>query len=381
MWGFKQSKPEPEENPEHTIEEWSERAAFLERAVRNLLILTKEFTFDVDELHTADFKKQLDHYIEQLPNEWRIRVLGSDLEQCQQGIQGFAKRQLEYIEQRESEYREIIENLVSGLANSGLENEKFCKKMESCGQALEKVARLDDIRKLKSALNEQLSLMNREIKKKRDQEGEALKELRSKVSHLHLELQSAVEEGRVCSLTRVGNRRAFDENLQRRYEQSCLFWKPFAIIMIDIDNFKKINDTYGHTTGDHVLTNLAQCLRGHVRSDDLVARYGGEEFVIILGGSSLRGARKRARALVKVVDGVAFMTDQRVEIPVTISAGVALLREGDTAETLVERADRALYLAKKSGKNRAVCESSLPDAEKKGVGDLALSLLETLKLA
>ena len=377
MWGFREVKStELDRQPE----EWESRARFLEVAVRNLIILTKDFAFDLDELQTPAFKAQLDTFLEELPKEWRPRALENNFRTRQNQIQDFSKRQRSYIEEKEAEFRQIIDTLVSGLAKAGAESDEFCKTMESCGQALEKVAKLDDIRKLREALNQQIGVMSQEIRQKRDRDAKALEQLRKKVSNLHLELKTAVKEGRACPLTHVGNRRAFDESLQNRYEHCCLVWKPFALILMDIDNFKKINDTFGHTAGDRVLTNVARALSKQIRSDDMVTRYGGEEFAVILGSATLRGAKKCARKLVKMIDKLAFLSEDGVEIPVTISAGIAMLKQEDTPESLIRRADEALYAAKANGKNQAVCEQYKPKSRSHGMGRMARGLLETFHL-
>jgi diguanylate cyclase (GGDEF)-like protein len=119
--------------------------------------------------------------------------------------------------------------------------------------------------------------------------------------------------------------------------------------MLDADHFKRINDTYGHQTGDEVLRKVAEIARQEIRAEDLVGRIGGEEFVCILSGMSGREARALAERLCRAI---AKGTERAISPTVTISLGLALLRDGDSLETLMRRADAALYEAKEGGRNQ-----------------------------
>ena len=132
-------------------------------------------------------------------------------------------------------------------------------------------------------------------------------------------------------------------------------------MMIDIDDFKQINDNFGHTIGDRVLMALAQKCRNHIRGEDFLARYGGEEFTIILEGASLRIALKKAREICSLIASVRYATSESQKddyLSMTVSIGVSQYKKGDSAGDLIERADKALYDAKRKGKNRAVSRKS-----------------------
>jgi diguanylate cyclase (GGDEF)-like protein len=125
--------------------------------------------------------------------------------------------------------------------------------------------------------------------------------------------------------------------------------EPLAVLMFDIDHFKRINDSFGHQTGDEVLCKVAAIARAQIRAEDLVGRIGGEEFVCILSGVGGREARSLAERLCRAI----AQGTERAECPTaTISIGLALLRAGDTVETLMRRADAALYEAKENGRNQ-----------------------------
>lgn len=156
----------------------------------------------------------------------------------------------------------------------------------------------------------------------------------------------------IDKLTQINNRLKLDEILQSELSRSIRYGTDLSVLMLDIDHFKKVNDTFGHLTGDMVLTKLADLLKNSVRGSDTVGRWGGEEFLIILPQTSLSSARSAAEKILTSVENVEFPNVKHI----TCSAGVATFREGDTPEKLLSRADTALYHAKKAGRNRVRCE-------------------------
>lgn len=161
---------------------------------------------------------------------------------------------------------------------------------------------------------------------------------------------------RVDGLTQVANRRCFDEALEREWRRMAREQKPFALLLGDIDFFKKYNDSYGHQQGDDCLRRVAKALEGAVlRPGDLVARYGGEEFVLLLPGSDLEGALLVAERALEAVSRQQIEHKASTASPhVTISLGAACMHpnQGGTPDELVVRADQALYRSKEGGRNR-----------------------------
>lgn len=158
-------------------------------------------------------------------------------------------------------------------------------------------------------------------------------------------------------LTGVYNRQKFDEVfsgwLGRREEDA----DGFSTIMFDLDNFKKLNDTYGHLMGDEVLVGSVDAVREGIRTRDIFARWGGEEFMILLPGTSLEAAAGLAERLRATIEGLEFPQGART----TASFGVTAYQPGDTTDSVIIRVDECMYRAKQEGKNR-VCVSTPPDA-------------------
>jgi len=167
---------------------------------------------------------------------------------------------------------------------------------------------------------------------------------------LHFEMERmAVTDG----LTGLMNHRRFQERLSEEFRRIVRHSEPISLILADIDHFKKINDEYGHPTGDEVLKRVAGVLKEMVRDIDIVARYGGEEFAIILINTDGEGACMLAERIRKAIEKKEF-TFRGSRIPVTISLGIASYpKNSRIKEDLILRADKALYSAKSKGRNRS----------------------------
>ncbi len=157
----------------------------------------------------------------------------------------------------------------------------------------------------------------------------------------------------IDSITGLYNRRWLQQMLPRQMERSKSSGEPLGVLMIDIDHFKRFNDTFGHLAGDCALGTVAQSLTENLRPADMAARYGGEEFAVLLPDSDLNGARLAAERLRVAVERTAVNSPDQDEISrVSISLGVAQLQPEDCADSLLDAADKALYRAKAAGRNR-----------------------------
>ncbi|MBX7084140.1 MAG: GGDEF domain-containing protein [Nannocystaceae bacterium] len=160
----------------------------------------------------------------------------------------------------------------------------------------------------------------------------------------------------VDGLTQIFNKRYFIETLERELSRARRYDRPLALMMFDIDHFKKCNDTYGHRAGDHVLRHMADLVRQRARKVDVIARYGGEEFAVVLPEIDLAGAAQFGESLRKMVEEEEFVFEGR-RIPLAVSVGVADLDPAiASADDLIKKADARLYRAKQSGRNRVVAD-------------------------
>ena len=162
---------------------------------------------------------------------------------------------------------------------------------------------------------------------------------------------------RYDALTGVYNRRTFDEKIAEEVARAHRYRRPLALLMFDIDHFKRCNDTHGHRAGDYVLSQVAQLVKQRVRKDDFVARYGGEEFAVIVSELEPPGPSHLAEELRRLIES-AQVVFEGTHIPVTVSIGlVSWLPRFETAGQMIEAADQCLYRAKSSGRNRVVAAS------------------------
>jgi len=187
------------------------------------------------------------------------------------------------------------------------------------------------------------------------------------------EIQCQLEEAMTDALTEIPNRRAFDFELERRLAECRRAGTDVSLLILDIDHFKQFNDRYGHQTGDDVLRVVAGTLRQAMREMDLPARYGGEEFAAVLPQTGLEDAKRAAERVRTAIETAKFDCEHG-ELKVTVSVGISQARGADQPGTLIERADGALYAAKRGGRNRSyfhddgksvpvVDEASCPDSE------------------
>ena len=197
----------------------------------------------------------------------------------------------------------------------------------------------------------------REEARRREQAGRTAR-MHSRIADLEREAQDLYRKldhekhgARLDPLTRVANRKSFDERFAQEIEGRTD--NPVTMLLWDIDDFKVINDSYGHRAGDRVLQTVANCFVSGLRAEDFVARIGGEEFVILLAALEPEVALRIANDLCAAVEALRFHF-RGTPVRVTASCGLTDLRDGDAAGAAFDRADAALYLAKRDGKNRCV---------------------------
>ncbi|MCI5050068.1 MAG: GGDEF domain-containing protein [Rickettsiales bacterium] len=186
-----------------------------------------------------------------------------------------------------------------------------------------------------------------------------LEESRQEIDQLKEKLDMAKKESEQDFLTGLFNRKALDKRIASLAEESKDTNQPLSIMMIDIDHFKKFNDTYGHQIGDQVLKIVAKALKDSLKGSDIVARYGGEEFSVLLPETPLVGATAAAEAVRKNIASKELKRRDTGENygQITVSIGVACFKlDSDDPKTFVKRADDALYKSKQDGRNRVTME-------------------------
>jgi diguanylate cyclase (GGDEF)-like protein len=202
------------------------------------------------------------------------------------------------------------------------------------------------------SLKEIVQHLNRQVKMFQVESESAKKIARNKQTEVDAIVMQANELSNVDALTFLPNRRMIIRELQNETLRAQRYPSPLSISVVDVDFFKKVNDTYGHLVGDEVLRHVAYQLRDNVRHPDMVGRYGGEEFLILLPNTDAKEAAEQAARLCKCVREAQFPIGGQ-DSKVTVSIGVAQFQPGmDTWDSLLNRADTAMYEAKKKGRDR-----------------------------
>jgi diguanylate cyclase len=262
------------------------------------------------------------------------------------GISDFDRRALEL--DREAA---AILKLVQSYIEAG---QKYSVSLAEADKSLPKIATPEEMGIIVKFLISENAKMQCEAKDLR----ERLEQSQSQIESLCSNLAEAQETGLKDALTSLSNRRGFDASLAREIAEARRLGAALCLVMVDLDNFKKVNDDFGHLVGDEILKMFAAALRDNVGGRDSVARYGGEEFAIILPGTELedaKGLTERVRSQLEAKELV--VNDSGREIGrITASFGIAQLRDGDDAAALIERADVKLYEAKCAGRNRVAAD-------------------------
>ncbi|MCC7473884.1 MAG: GGDEF domain-containing protein [Pirellulales bacterium] len=174
----------------------------------------------------------------------------------------------------------------------------------------------------------------------------------SRLQQQAVEIEAHISRSLTDPLTGLPNRREFNERLEERMSAWNRRQEVFSLLMLDVDHFKKLNDHYGHLAGDQVLATLGGVLRGAIRREDKAARYGGEEFAVLLPGTTLSQAAIVAHKIREaILQTIVAHHDHRLTF--TVSIGLATIQPGEAVESLIQRADEALYAAKGAGRNCA----------------------------
>ena len=360
MFFKKKGAPDGELDPidlQKQLGEADEFQAACQAAIQTLLVLLKQFALELEELKSSDFRQNVTGFAEQLPDLDSAKKLQSATEKHARQFDAYIKRQNTYLLERESELRNVITLLSNAMALLNRENAAYHQKILDQGANFERIIALDDLRKIKTSLAEEVRQLTAMVEQKKQAESQQITALSGQVATLRDELEKTRDETRRDPLTGIFNRRALDDYLTALIDNNRLRRKSFALLLLDIDNFKSVNDNYGHLVGDQVIRAMAGACVDVLREDDFVARFGGEEFVALMPGASKRAAAKRADKLRAAIANTRFSlpAENREDyLHLTVSIGVTEFQSGDTRAGLIERADQALYQAKENGKNQVV---------------------------
>ena len=279
----------------------------------------------------------------------------------QEKIKTFVDRRIEEdrteIIEKVGSLNNILQSIGDRISDIAASSKSSSAKVQSIKNDLKNVnLNANSIDHVKSMLIEiagALEIESKELGLEMNSKQATISELQNRVTSLEKELEAAKLESKEDFLTKVATKRALMSEIQRIEEAYKRYGTDYSICFVDIDFFKKINDTYGHEAGDVILSAVAQVLKKNARKVDFVGRYGGEEFVILLPSTSLKDGVRFGEKLRSMIENFKFIYKNE-RIKVTISSGVAT-RSANLSDTMtLEGADKMLYLSKEGGRNQVM---------------------------
>jgi diguanylate cyclase len=291
----------------------------------------------------------------------------SDFSKARQGVNGEADDKVDAREQQISDSAQTIRSILLSLATVIQRTDKAAsdsaQALDEVKSSIDRMELPEDLADAHSALVQEV---DRVISSNTNLKGElAISQAILASQRLQIEvLQTAV---RIDGLTQLANRAYFDEKLSEMIKLRRRYEEPFALMMIDLDNFKEINDSFGHPAGDRILKGVAFKIKEALRGSDFLARFGGDEFAVILIKTGGKSAADVAWKLCSNLRESRFLLDATA-ITATLSIGVAEADAADTEESLLKRADEALYRVKQVGRNSVLlAENPLRDDSDKTI--------------
>ncbi|MCC7371505.1 MAG: GGDEF domain-containing protein [Chloroflexi bacterium] len=271
-----------------------------------------------------------------------------------QFMQSRRQREQQHVNKALGDLRQGIWAFAQSLGSALIEDQRMDNRLKSQIDRLKSAVERNSTEELKKEMVSAASNLSKLVSERQQVQRLRLEQLGARVTDLAGQLRDAKAENTRDGLTQLVNRKGFDEFMNRMVFMRDVFGESAALLVIDADRFKSVNDTYGHPGGDAVLKSIADTLvRNFPRKSDLVARYGGEEFAVVLPDTSLQNAVRLAERTRQAVAGLEVPYGDQI-IRVTISIGVGRLGRFESVQAWLERTDQALYMAKAHGRDKVV---------------------------
>lgn len=317
------------------------------------------FDFDAHPLRKA--REEFDQFTREIVSAEKAE-LEKALFRFRQFFASYRVAEYTHIQKNFDDLKAIIWNFVEQLSDDFAEEMMGDKAVNAKLEQLKEAVEANSIETLRTRSKEFIHLYMVHHAKKDHRRLKRMRSIRKNLDLVKNQLSEADRNMKVDHLTQLFNRRSFDEHIKQQAALSQMENTPVTLVTIDIDHFKRVNDTYGHDIGDFVLKECARILHETFnREHDFVARIGGEEFAVVLAVHALPLAVKRCEDTLERIRKEVFVKDT-MELRFTVSMGVAQHREGESVLDWMKRADQALYESKNTGRNRFTVSQPLQAA-------------------
>jgi len=334
--------------------------------------------FDIEDMEAAELTRRCDAWARHIltgtppplggfePDESETTRFVPPSERCWGGVQQFIRNhrrnEQSCILDSTKQLRDLITEIANGL-RSAISDDVAKDDLLRCEMsALSDAVQGNSLQAIRAQFGKTMEIVSTMIRQREARYESQLHSMSQRVRSLRSDLAEVRSKVDLDALTQLHNRGAFDKVLARQIDISFLTGQPLALIMIDLDHFKQINDTHGHPGGDLVLTTTADAIvRVFTRRSDFVARYGGEEFAVIVVDVAPSDLKPLIGRLLQAIRNLRI--DYRgATVSLTCSIGVSAYHPEDGSEDLLQRADQALYQAKQAGRDRVAVELGLEDS-------------------
>jgi len=265
-------------------------------------------------------------------------------------VEFIAERNMDMQLALQKDFQKLLNNLAGCTEETDKQVHRFGNSLQAYGNSLKQNLDASRLDALVNSMTGDTTMMRGSMQSLQSE----LETSKQQVAKLHQELMSAREETFIDPLTGILNRRGFEAKAHNIFSDKVSTDKGLCLLMVDIDHFKKVNDTYGHLFGDNVIRATAEALKSKIKGQDSAARWGGEEFAVLLPETTRQGGRTVAEHIRQRIEGGKIRrlgTNEQIG-GITISIGVAAYTSGISFLNLLEQADEALYVSKKTGRNK-----------------------------
>ncbi|MBW1780252.1 MAG: diguanylate cyclase [Deltaproteobacteria bacterium] len=337
---------------------------FLSEALVDLLKTAKEFSLDPEGTDTDSRKttEGVDKLVHAIASGEPTDTLRPAFDRQLRAIMLDIDRQKSTLREKEDEYKEMIALLTEGMADLSTENRDFNDRMFKQSDSLETIRQLEDIRKIRSELDRQITTIRDVVKEKQAQDAQTIKKLSNQVTELKAELEASSQDSLRDGLTGLYNERALNRYLQRMVPSEGGSVTSFSMMITDVDRLDQIEATYNSDLALRVILAAGHECRNAFNRDEFIARYRKGTYVIILPGIPRKAAVKKAKSLVKTMSSKRYTIDEELTdhtLSFSASIGVSTYQAGDTAASITSRAVQALAAARRSGPGRVVSDKSI----------------------